>query len=171
MSAEDGGPYEGETPPNSDGITFSEITPTWFSELVPTLKAFGGNPAGFILGAVLSQILGGVQIIVESLIDGIIVLFLGSDGEPSATGDLLGIADIPVYVVTAFTGGGARVADGIAGAIRSTNRVTVEVATAAGPASPIVYAALLAVYMVVSAWLLRTLIAVVLDLLQLGGLE
>jgi len=167
MSAEDG-PRSDARP--DDPVEFGDIAPD-LEGVEDTLTAFGESPAGFILGAVLSQILGGVQIIVESLIDGIIVLFLGSDGEPSATGDLLGIADIPVYVVTAFTGGGARVADGIAGAIRSTNRVTVEVATAAGPASPIVYAALLAVYMVVSAWLLRTLIAVVLDLLQLGGLE
>jgi len=148
-----------------DGGGSIEIEDTWLAGLKDvrgTLVAFGKSPAGFIFGAVVSELLNGVQTLVESLINAILFVFLGSDGAPSATGTL-GLADIPVFAATTLGSGGARVATAIATSIRTANRATVEVATVAGPLSPVLYAAILAAYLVISAWALRTAIAVAAD--------
>lgn len=167
--------YEGDNQ-TSDGDGFELPEPLKnLKSIAPILTEFGNNPVGFVLGAILSTFLGGVQTLIEALIDGLLVLAVGSDGVPSATGTL-GVADIPVFlasklgggVASVFTGIGAN-GSGVFNAIRTFNRTAVEIATAAGPLSAILYSAIVAATIIVVAWLLRTAIGVVAD--AVPGLE
>lgn len=136
--------------------------PGWLTKYAGVFKAFGKNPAGFVIGAVMSGILGGIETVVETLIDSILFIALGSDKTISATGTL-GIADIPVFAVSLLGGSTGTVVGAFTTAVRAFNRAAVGVSTAAGPLSPILYAAILAVTMIVVAWALRTGIAVIAD--------
>lgn len=160
---------DNQTPPVSDGSSDSgtvpdpsSVAPDWLTDYAGVFKAFGSNPVGFILGAVLSTILGGIQTLVSALIDAILFLALGSDYTISATGTL-GIADIPVFAVSLVTGSAGTVVGALTSTIRELNRAAVGIATAAGPLSPVIYAAILAAAMIALAWALRTLIAVIAD--------
>jgi len=166
MSAEDGGPYEGETPNSGDsgGFNLSALVPDGmsFKEVAQVLKSLSKNPAGFVLGAVLTTVLAGVETIVEGFIDGILFLALGEDYVLSTTGKL-GVADLPLYIVDLLGGAGSVITTAIVAAVREFNRSAVAFATAAGPLSPLLYAAILALSVVAVAWTLRTALSLLAD--------
>lgn len=134
------------------------------------LTTFAASPAGFILGAILSELLGGIEAIISLFLDAIRFMFVGSDGVPSSTGTL-GIADVPVYMASLLGDAGSQLGAAVMTTTQTVTGALVDVAVASGPLAPVVLSMELAVLMVVSAVVLRTLIEIAADVVPgLGGL-
>jgi hypothetical protein len=146
--------------------------PGWITDIRGVLEAFGRSPAGFIVGAVLSVILGGIETILTALLDAIILVFLGSDpGRFAAPNETLGLADIPAFAAGVLIDGTEPVGDAAFATIETLIGAAADVAASAGPAAPIVVAAIIGVVAIVGAVTIRTVIDVVGDAVPgLGGL-
>lgn len=131
-----------------------------------TLTAFGSSPIGFVLGAVLSTLLGGLEAITVAVLDSIRVVFVGTG--PGTTGTL-GVADLPLLlgeVLFATTGMlGLRLQFAVSAAVGSL----IDVTEAFGPLQPVAFAALVAGIGIVVAWAARLAIEIVLDAVPGGG--
>ena len=138
---------------------------------VDVLTSFANNPRGFVLGAVLTTILEAVTGVVTTVVDQLVLLTGGSQPTRfNAPGEQLGLADIPVAVASAFTGAGSFGGEAILGGIEAFNATLFDAAAAAGPLSPLVVIAIASVEAVVVIVVLRRLVYIAADLLQLGGL-
>lgn len=62
------------------------------------VQKFAAAPAGFIVGALLDTLLGGVETIVTAFLDAVLFVFEGS--EVGSTDGFWGIADIPRYAAS-----------------------------------------------------------------------
>jgi hypothetical protein len=171
------------TPDDSDydsgggslSVNWSAIAPGWVQDLEDVsdvLLAFGRSPAGFIIGAVLSTLLGGIQAILEAFINAFRVLFVGSDGVPSAsTTGTLGLADIPLVLVSNIQAAGDPVANALITVTNDIVTAGVQLAVQGGLLAPVILAGEVAVVLVVASWVGRTLVDVGADIVPgLGGL-
>ena len=142
--------------------SLGDVAPEWLSDNLEVLEEFLQSPAGFILGAVLSQIFGGIETLFEAFLDGLFVIVLGSDGELSAEG-ALGIADMPVFGATLISAAYTRIGNAAVGISETITSVLVDIAALGGPLSPIIFAAEAGLLIAASVWFLRTLISIVAD--------
>ena len=150
---------------------FSGFVTGWSDLTLPrTLQIFLNNPRNFVLGAVLTGILEAAFGVVRTTLNLIELLFLGS--RPStlaAPGETLGIADIPVYIAQSLGGVGGSVGTSLIDGIRAFHEPIFENAAFAGPATPLIVIAVLAVETIVVLWLLQRAVYIIADWLQLGG--
>lgn len=148
--------------------------PGWISELgevSDTIIEFGNSPRRFLLGAVLTTALEVVFGVVSRVVDTLLLLFGGSQpGAFNAPGETLGLADVPVAIAEAIGGAGSSVGIALIATIRGFNASVFEAAGGLGPLSPIVVAGIVVVEVVVAVLVLRRIVFIVADLLQLGGL-
>jgi hypothetical protein len=130
------------------------------------LTEFGDSPVGFILGAVLSYILGGIETVIEAFLDGFGILILGGDGQVSAelgTGETVGLADLPLTVASFLGSSGSTVLGPVIGFFGTLSTEVSEIASSAGPLAPVIYAGMVALLIAGGVWLLRTTISVLAD--------
>lgn len=139
--------------------------------LPSTLSTFADNPQNFILGAVLAGAVEWLFGLVTLALDTILLILAGS--EPTrfnAPNETLGIADVPVAIADSIGGAGDTVGSGIIAGIESFNEPIFTATAFAGPLSPIIVTAVVALETVVVLWLAQRAVYVAADLLQLGGL-
>ncbi|EMA64664.1 hypothetical protein [Halorubrum lipolyticum] len=134
--------------------------------LPETLTRFAKSPQGFILGAILSPLLEGLNDAVVQLLDLITFVFVG-DG-PGLVGTL-GIADIPLFMgglvidIGSRIGGSAVEGTGLLGIVDRLVQAGVDVATIGGPLAPIILAGETVFVVWVLAVLARRTILVIAD--------
>lgn len=171
-----GGDPVGDTDSSSGGSSGGDgllnfVTGWGDLSLPTTLQSFLANPQGFIVGAVATAILESVFGVVTTGINMIIRVFLGTDpGRFNAPGETLGLADVPVYAVDQILRLGGYASTAILKGIESLNEPVFELASNAGPATPLIITVFVVVETIVVLWLLQRLVYVLADLLQLGGL-
>jgi len=131
-----------------------------------TLVRFGKSPQGFLLGAVLSPLLSGLNDVVVRFLNLIRFVFVG-DG-PGLEGTL-GIADIPLFMgekvlaVGATVGGSAADGTGILGVVDTIVQALIDIATIGGPLAPIILAGETVLVVWVLAVIARRTILVIAD--------
>lgn len=165
-SEEDATDYETET---------EEVTPGTFDSFLPSpLGKIATHPAGFILGTVLSPLLGGLERVVGLILNLVLFPFVGgciSANSPlpdfgpqtcqSATDGMFGAADIPLVIGGAvgdgfaLVGGNVEQGTGILGAVDLVLTTATDVASAAGPAAPIALAIIVSAVAIGTAFLVR----------------
>ena len=166
----DGGTTDDGSSTTSGGSGGSGSSESIWSS-VDVLTAFVNNPRGFVVGAVLTTILEAVTGVVTTVIDQLVLIVGGSQPTAfNAPGETLGLADLPVALastLTSATGFGGRT---IINGIEAFNGTLFEAAAAAGPFAPLIVIVIGSVEAVVALLILRRLVFVAADLLQLGGL-
>lgn len=164
--SDDGGSTDGSGGGGGGGISsWTDLSPP------PIISALANDPQQVILGAVLSGVLEAVFGVVSQLIDTVLLLFGGSQpGQFNAPGETLGLADVPVAVAEALGGAGRSLGTTILDAIRGLNASVFEAASVLGPFTPVVVAAVVIAEVYVAIVVLRRIVFIVADLLQLGGL-
>ena len=131
-----------------------------------TLRRFAASPQGFILGAILSPLLRGLENVVVTVLDLITFVFQG-DG-PGLTGTF-GIADIPLFIGTTLVdigaeiGGSAIEGEGILGLLSTLVDAGTSFASMGGPLAPIILAGEVVVVVYVFAWTTQRIILVIAD--------
>lgn len=136
------------------------------SSLPQTLQRFVSAPQGFILGAVLTPLLNGLNSIVVGALDLIVFVFQG-DG-PGLDGTL-GVADIPLFIgsklvtVGSIIGGSAADGTGLLGALDTIVSIGTTFATFGGPLAPVILAGEVVLVAYVFAFVVRRIILVIAD--------
>lgn len=135
------------------------------SALPEVLTRFASAPQGFILGAVLTPILSGVNDVLIRILDLITYVFQG-DG-PGLVGTY-GLADIPVFIGTELvavgsTIGGSASGGGLLGILSRIVDAGTAFASAGGPLAPIILAAEVVVAAYVLAFIGQRVILVMAD--------
>mgnify|MGYP000158397621 CR=1 FL=1 len=134
--------------------------------LPETLSRFASSPQGFILGAILSPLLRGLENIVVTVLDLITFVFQG-DG-PGLTGTF-GIADIPLFIGTKLVGIGATIGGsaiegtGLLGLLSRLVDAGTSFASMGGPLAPVILAGEVVVVVYVFAWTTQRIILVIAD--------
>ena len=163
-------PYDGDDSGSSSGGGGGDSGGSLWSE-VDVLTAFVNNPRGFVLGAVLTTILETVTGVVTTVFDQLVLLAGGSQPtEFNAPGETLGLADVPVALADTVIGAGGFSGDVIIAGIVAFNEQIADAAAAVGPFGPFVLIVLISVEAILTAVILRRIVFVVADWLQLGGL-
>ena len=141
-----------------------------------TLQRFLDSPSGFILGAILSTLLDGLQDALASILDGISRLFVG---DAPGTEGLLGLADIPLLIgelavragrqIGGTAGSGVIEPSGLLGVIATLVESGLSAAELAGPLAPVVLTteAVLVVYVLLLVF--QRLVSVALDVIPGAG--
>jgi hypothetical protein len=138
---------------------------------VDVLTAFVNNPRGFVLGAVLTTILETVTGVVTTVFDQFVLLAGGSQpAQFNAPGEQRGLADVPVALADTLIGAGGFSGDAIIAGIETFNGQIADAAAAVGPFGPFVLIVLISAEAILAAVILRRIVFVVADWLQLGGL-
>ena len=159
--------------PNNDAEPDNESFISGWTDLSlpPVLSSFISNPRTFIVGAVLTTLVEAVTGVVTTIYEQILFIVGGSEpGQFAAPGETLGIADVPVKIADLLTGAGAVSGSAIIGGIESFNQAIAGAASAVGPFGPAVILILLFAEAVVGIVVVRRIVYVIADLLQLGGL-
>lgn len=152
-------------------LTWGVIAPDFLTENGGILRAFLNNPRGFVVGAVLTTLLETVTGVVTTLFDQLIRAVGGSQPtEFNAPGETLGLADVPVAIADTLIGAGGFSGDVIISAIEGFNEQIATAAAAVGPFGPLVLIILISAEAIIAVLILRRIVFVVADLLQLGGL-
>lgn len=170
----DNGPVNNDTPGSGGDtetttLTLDALGIGWISDLegvVGTLQEFGQSPTGFILGAVLSELLGGIESIIETFLNSFQAVILGSDGVLSAeipADGTFGVADVPLIVTSALGSAGSSAVKPIVSVADTLSTEAAEIASMAGPLSPVIYAGMVGLLIAALVWLLRTTISVIAD--------
>lgn len=161
--------FGGNLVPIGPGLGLGTGTVSWsdISGIPSTLQRFAKQPTAFILGAILSEILGGIETIVESLLRAIRLVFVGEN--PGSTEGTLGIADIPLLVLNIVLDAGSELGTTIRDLASSAATGGVEFAFGFGWLAPIVLSLEIAVLLVITWTVLRTLLRVAIDAIPGGG--
>ena len=136
------------------------------SELPETLQRFASSPTGFILGAVLSPLLRGLNNVVVTFLDLITFVYQGSG--PGLVGTL-GVVDIPLFIGTelieigATIGGSSVEGTGLLGIVSTVIDAGTAFATLGGPLAPIILAGEVVVVVYVFAFVTERIILVIAD--------
>jgi len=161
-----------DNPPDDDGDGGGGSSSGGSSGGIGTvLSTFADNPRGFILGAVLTTVLEAVTGVVTTAIGQLVLLVGGS--QPTrfdAPGETLGLADLPVAIVSTMTSAGGFGGRALIQGIDAFNGTLFDAAATAGPFAPLIVITIASVEAILVVLLLRRLVYVAADLLQLGGL-
>ena len=131
-----------------------------------TLQRFASSPSGFILGAILSPLLRGLNSLVVTFLDLITFVFQGSG--PGLVGTL-GVADIPLFIgaelveIGAAIGGSSVEGTGLLGIVSEVIDAGTAFATLGGPLAPIILAGEVVVVVYVFAFVTERIILVIAD--------
>ena len=131
-----------------------------------TLQRFASSPSGFILGAILSPLLRGLNSVVIEFLDLITFVFQGSG--PGLVGTL-GVADIPLFIGTelleigATIGGSSVEGTGLLGIVSEVIDAGTAFATLGGPLAPIILAGEVVVVVYVFAFVTERIVLVIAD--------
>jgi len=134
--------------------------------LPETLRRFASSPTGFILGAILSPLLRGLNSVVIEFLDLITFVFQGSG--PGLVGTL-GLADIPLFIGTelveigATIGGSSVEGTGLLGIVSTVVDAGTAFASIGGPLAPIILAGEVVVVVYVFAFITQRIILVIAD--------
>ena len=133
--------------------------------LPDVLLRFASAPQGFILGAILTPILSGLNDVVVRILDLIVFVFNG-DG-PGLVGTY-GLADIPLFIGTNLvaigsTIGGSASGGGLLGILSRIVDAGTAFASAGGPLAPIILAGEVVAVTYVLAWVGQRVILVIAD--------
>jgi len=136
------------------------------SSIPEVLYRFAGAPQGFILGALLTPLLSGLNSIVVGLLDLIVFVFQG-DG-PGLVGTL-GLADIPLFLgrelvdAGSTIGGSAVDGTGLLGVLDTIVSIGTSFASLGGPLAPVILAGEVVVVAYAFAFVARRTILVIAD--------
>lgn len=131
-----------------------------------TLQRFASSPSGFILGAILSPLLRGLNGVVIEFLDLITFVFQGSG--PGLVGTL-GVADIPLFIGTelveigAIIGGSSVEGTGLLGIVSTVIDAGTAFASIGGPLAPIILAGEVVVVVYAFAFVAERIILVIAD--------
>ena len=131
-----------------------------------TLQRFASSPKGFILGAILSPLLRGLNSVVIEFLDLITFVFQGSG--PGLVGTL-GVADIPLFIGTelveigAIIGGSSVEGTGLLGIVSTVVDAGTAFASIGGPLAPIILAGEVVVVVYVFAFVTQRIVLVIAD--------
>lgn len=134
--------------------------------LPETLQRFASSPTGFILGAILSPLLRGLNDIVVTFLNLITFVFQGSG--PGLVGTL-GLADIPLFIGTklieigATIGGSSVEGTGLLGIVSTVIDAGTAFASIGGPLAPIILAGEVVVVVYVFAFVTERIVLVIAD--------
>lgn len=147
--------------------TWSDLSlPGWLTDLQSvsdTLVKFAKNPIGFILGAVLTYLLAGVEAVVTAFGDAIMFVFEGDT--VGSTEGMLGLADAPRIGADLITDAGSLAGSLITGSLSGLFTTLEAAARAAGPAAPLVIGIAFGGTLIASAYLTRILLTLARDTL------
>jgi len=149
---------------------WEDIAPKWVKDLgnySGFLIKFAKNPVAFILGTVLTVILGGIEAIVRSVVEGIWVLFVGSD--PSSTDGTVGLIDIPILAADYVVSSGEFIGSPIVSWVETMSSGAVDFALEFGYLAPLVITVEAAVVILLIYLTVRTLLRVAVDVIPGGG--
>jgi hypothetical protein len=166
-----GGNRSGAGTGYDDGGESDSTSGLWslLSDNKDVLQDFLKQPTSFVLGSILSIILGGVEAMVESLLDAIWFVFVGD--EAGSTEGAMGLEDIPLTAANLIVGAGETLGMPVLEITDTVFSTIADIALLAGPFAPFVLTIGAALAVAVYFVLLRTLIRVVLDVIPgLGGL-
>lgn len=160
--SDDGGLVPGADEVN-DGNNSGGPIITWSTlpGIPSTLRNFVAEPVAFILGALFSVLIGGLETVLIAFLDAILFVYEGDT--VGSTAGMLGFADIPRVVANTLGGVGGTAGNSVRLAIESFLEVMADVASAAGPAAPLLSGALLAAFIIAIAYALRFLYQLALD--------
>ncbi|VTT86107.1 hypothetical protein DM2_2145 [Halorubrum sp. DM2] len=162
---------DGSTDSGGGGVVWGNIAPGWLQDASSVIRAFAENPRGFVIGAVATTILETVTGIVTTVVSQLVLLVGGSQpGRFNAPNETIGLADLPVAVADLLIGAGGFSGDAIIGGIEAFNATIADAAAAVGPFGPLVLIVLISVEAIVAIVVLRRVVYVIADFLQLGGL-
>ena len=134
--------------------------------LPETLKRFAKSPQGFILGAILSPLINGLNDVVVTFLDLIVFVFRGSG--PGLVGTY-GIADVPLFIGTKLIGIGSTIGGsavdgtGVLGILDRIVGAGTQIASIGGPLAPIILAGEIVVVVYVLAFVTERIILVIAD--------
>ena len=126
-------------------------TPDNSLTLPAVLQSFAKNPIGFILGAILTTFLAGLETVFEAVLGAL--QFLVEGDTVGSTEGMIGIADIPRVVADTIGWAGAEAGSGLEAAIAVALDALESAAATAGPAAPLVIGLAFAGTIVTSAYL------------------
>jgi len=130
------------------------------------------SPRKVIFGAILTTLIEGVTGVFSAILSGVTTLLAGTEPATfNGADEQLGLADLPVAIADTLLSAGAIAGGGILTAIDTINQPLYDLAGSAGPASPIIVAAVVVVEIIVAVLIVERVVYIVLDLLQLGGLS
>lgn len=156
----------------TDGAdAFSAIAPSWLETNSDILRSFLTSPVAFILGAIISTLVGGIETITTAVLDSVSFVFFGADGAPSfGTGNgAIGIVDIPGYFAGLFIETARPLGLAIIDVAALPLEVATDLAQGAGPLAPILVAAAGVLYFLAALWVLRTVVRILIDAIPGGG--
>lgn len=154
-----------------DSAVWGAIAPDFLTDNGGLLQAFLNNPRGFVLGAVLTTILESVTGVVTTIVDQLVLIVGGTQPTRfNAPTETIGLADVPVSIADTLIGVGGFSGEAILDGIEAFNATIADAAATVGPFGPIVLIVLITVEAVVAIVVLRRVVYVIADLLQLGGL-
>ncbi|KOX96945.1 hypothetical protein [Halorubrum tropicale] len=134
--------------------------------LPETLRRFASSPTGFILGAILSPLLRGLNNVVVTILDLITFVFQGSG--PGLVGTL-GLVDIPLFIGTelveagAIIGGSSVEGTGLLGVVSTVIDAGAAFASIGGPLAPVILAGEVVVVAYVFAFVTERIVLVIAD--------
>lgn len=158
----------GETTDDTENVTSEN-----FGSFLPgTLEAFASSPAGFALGLILTPLLKGVETVLIGALDLVTFVFNGacpdvystfSTGAQcvDSTSGMIGLADVPLFIggllvgIGRVIGGSASEGTGVLGLLSGVTSGLVGLASAAGPAAPIVFALVVVLVLGALAFVVR----------------
>lgn len=152
----------GSTTTTSGTTSQSSVLPDWLQgNTAAVLKRFGKSPVGFVLGIILSTIVGVIAEVTSALLRAVNVVFFGSG--PGTDGKL-GIVDLPTFIgelIAAVLGPGGPVGGAIVAAVRIPFDAFQQILAAVPPTlEPIVIAGGVAGSTILIARILRFLLEV-----------
>ncbi|ELZ41864.1 hypothetical protein [Halorubrum tebenquichense] len=169
--AESGGSNDGYDGGGSGGSGGGGFFSNPLSPYTDILTAFAQNPRGFVIGAVATTILETVTGVVTTVVEQLVLLVGGSQpARFNAPNETIGLADLPVAIADLLIGAGGFSGEAIIGGIETFNATIADAAAAVGPFGPLVLIVLIVVEVIVAIVVLRRIVYVAADLLQLGGL-
>lgn len=143
-----------------------EIKISWgdLAGIPQPVQKFAAAPIGFIVGALLDTLLGGVETILKAFLGAIVFVFEGDS--VGSTAGMWGIADIPRFGANLLAGAFGSVGGGLLDALDGLF-VTLQVAvSAAGPAAPLFVGGSIAVAIVVAAYVAQFVWTLAVDTLN-----
>ena len=164
----------GATTTDDDGgggfsVGLDDVGLGFLSGNLSVLRTFVTNPRRFVIGAVATAILEGLFDAVTALIDAVLFIFGGSKPFQFDPTESFGLADIPILIATTAADAGGNAGDAILGAIGTLNSQLFGLAETAGPAAPVITAAVIAAEIAVVAFVGARTVRVILDLVPGGG--
>ena len=131
------------------------------------LRDFTSSPQGFVLGLILTPLLDGLEDLVVEVLGLVNLLFFGTS--EATTGETLGVADVPVVLLTLLVEAGTLIGTPILRYTGFFARGAVDFVAGLGPFVLLGVALVLVVIVNVYAGAIRKALELALDVIPSGG--